>query len=75
MPMSTSWYVCHQGLCPHSEPLLALASPRDPPKPAGRSGPGSYEITAFPLGPGVHESLCVPFKSGVSVSPSSVELL
>ena len=29
----------------------------------------------FVLGPSAHESLCVPFKNGVSVSPSPVELL
>ena len=29
----------------------------------------------FALGPSTHESLCVPFKNGVSVSPSPVELL
>ena len=27
--------------CPHSEPQLIPASPRDPPRPAGRSGPDS----------------------------------
>ena len=35
----------------------------------------SYEIMTSPLGPGVHESLCVPSKSGISVSLSSVEFL
>ena len=29
----------------------------------------------FPLRPGVHTTLCVPSKSGVSVSPSPVEIL
>ena len=36
---------------------------------------GSYQITAFALGHSVHEILCVPFKSAVSISPSHVELL
>ena len=49
--------------------------PGDPPRPAGRSGPSSYEVTAFAPGPGAHETLCAPSKSGVSVSPSPVELL
>ena len=30
---------------------------------------------SFPLGPVVHTTLCVPSKSGVSVSPSPVEVL
>ena len=54
----------------------SLTSPGDPPRPASRSGPGSYEVTAFfPWGPCVHKTLCVPSKSWVSVSPSPVELL
>ena len=30
---------------------------------------------SFPMGPDVHTTLCVPFKSGVSVSPSPVKVL
>ena len=30
---------------------------------------------SFPLGPGAHKILCVPSRSGVSVSPSPVEIL
>ena len=44
--------------------------PGDPPRPAVRSGPGSYEVTAFSLGPAAHEALCAPSKSGVSTFPS-----
>ena len=29
----------------------------------------------FVLGPSAHESLCAPFKSGVSISPSPIEIL
>jgi len=36
--------------------------------------PGSYKITAFALGLGMHEILYVPFKSKLSISPSPVEL-
>ena len=61
--------------CPHSEPHLPSTFTGDPLRPAGRSGPGSYEVTAFALGPGAHETLCAPSQSGVSVSPSPVELL
>ena len=32
-------------------------------RPAVRSGPGSYQSTAFVLGPGAHEILHVSFKS------------
>ena len=31
----------------------APTSPGDPPRPAARSGPGCYGVTAFALGPGV----------------------
>ena len=37
-----------------------------------QSPPGSLLL---PLGPDVHTTLCVPSKSGVSVSPSPVEVL
>ena len=50
------------------------ASPGDPPRPAGKSGPGSYEVTAFALGPSVRETLCVSPKSGVCF-PHPVEFL
>ena len=52
----------------------ALTSAGDPPRAASRSGSGSYEVTAFVLGPGVDKTLCAVSKSGVSVSPSPVEL-
>lgn len=38
-------------------------SPGDSPRPAGRSGIGSYQIATFALGPGAYEVLCVPFES------------
>lgn len=50
-------------------------SPRDPPEPAGRSGPVFYQITAFALGPGMCEILCTPFKGEVSISLSLDALL
>lgn len=64
----------HQGPCPQSEPLLPPASEGAPPRPGGGPGPGSCEVTAFALGPSVHEPLRIPCKSRVSVSPSPVEL-
>ena len=73
--MNIPWYLCLQFPCPYSEPQLSPVSPGDPARPTGRSGPGSYEVAAFALGPGVHKTLCAPSKSGFSVSLSSVELL
>ena len=52
-------YRC-QCLCPCSEAQLPPASAGDPQILAGRSGPGSYEVTAFSPGSGMHEILCVP---------------
>ena len=48
--------------------------PGCPPRTAVRFDPDSYG-DCFALGPSAHESLCVPFKNGVSVSPSPVEFL
>ena len=59
----------------HSRPLPPPASPGDPPRPAGRSGPDTYQIAAFALGPGAREILHAPFMSEVSISPSPPELL
>lgn len=42
----------------------------DIPTPAGRWGPGFYEVIAFPLASGLHEALLVPSKSGVSILQS-----
>ena len=50
------------------------ASPQDSPRPAGRSSPGSYQITAFALGPSACEILCVPLQSEVSISSRPLEL-
>ena len=46
-----------------------------PLRPAVRSDPCSYAVTAFALDPGVHENFHAPSTCGVSVSPSPVELL
>ena len=56
----------------HSYPF---ASPGDSASPAGKSGPGSYQITPFAVSLGVCEFLCVPFKNEGCISPSSVRLL
>ena len=49
-PMSTPQNLHCQRLCPHSEPQPPPASTGDPSTSAGRSGPGPYEVTAFPPG-------------------------
>ena len=59
-PVSTPQKCCCQCLCPCSEPQPPPTFTGDPLIPAGRSGPGSYEVTAFSLVPGVHETLCTP---------------
>ena len=59
---------------PHSEPQPTPTSPGDPTVPAGRSGPGSYGVTALPQVP-VHVKPCVRPPRGPSVSLSPEELL
>ena len=49
--------------------------PRSSPRPAGKPGPGSYEVMALALGPRAHKTLCVPFKSEVFVFCSPMEFL
>lgn len=61
-------YFYHQYLCPQDEPPLSSPSEETVKTPTD-------EVTAFALSVGVHEILCVAFKSGVSISPSSVKLL
>ena len=60
---------------PHGEPQPPPASAADPPTLAGTSGSVSMGSPLLPLGPDVHPTLCVPSKSGVSASPSPVEVL
>ena len=56
--MCILWGLCQQCPCLHSEPQLNPASPGDPLRPAGRSSPGSYGVTALPWVP-VHVKPCV----------------
>ena len=41
------WGLCYQCCCLHSELQPSPASPGDPPRPLGRSSPGSYGVTAL----------------------------
>ena len=75
MPRNTSQNFCCLCPCPHGELQPPPASAGDPPKLAGRSGSVSMGSLLLPLGPNEHTTLCVPSKSGVSVSPSPVEVL
>ena len=60
----------HSLLCPPPDFMnperttASPASPGDPPRPAGRSGPGSYGVTVFALSPNARQTLWAPSKSG-----------
>ena len=58
--MSTPQNYCCQCLRPCSEPQPAPTATGDPLIPGGMFGPGSYEVTAFPLGPDAYQTFCVP---------------
>ena len=75
MPRNTSQNFCCQCPCPRGETEPPPASAGDPPILAGRSGSVSMGSLLLLLGPDAHTTLCVPSKSGVSVSPSPVEIL
>ena len=75
MPRNTSQNFCCPCPCPHSETEPPPTSAGEPPTLAGRSGSVSMGSLLLPLGPDAHTTFCVPSKSGVSVSPSPVEVL
>ena len=53
-------------------PFLPRRSPEGQPEGLALT---PYKVAVFALGPGEHETLCVPSKNGVSLSQSLVELL
>ena len=59
--------------CPHSKSWPPSSFPGELPRPASMFGPGSCEVSAFPLGPCAHEMLYTLSTSGISVSPSPLE--
>ena len=65
---------CHYCLCPPGELQLSLASLGNSPKSADRSDQRFFQITDSALGSRACEILCVPFRSGVSVSSSPLGL-
>ena len=64
-----------QALCPQGGLQWPPPSTGDSLRSAGRSDPGSFQMTASALGCSAPEILCAPFKSGVSVPHSPLELL
>ena len=66
-------YLCQQCWGPQGQPQSLPTSQRPPPRPTGRSGPGSEKVTASALGAGACETLYAPSKIGVSISLSPVE--
>ena len=59
---------------PSQQATFTPVLPGCPPRTAARFDPDSNGDFALPWDP-VHVKVCVPFKNGVSISPSSVELL
>ena len=59
---------------PHNEPQLPHF-PRRSSKHHRQVWPRVLWSLCYSLGPSAHESLCIPFKHGVSISPSLVQLL
>ena len=70
-PMSTQQCLCHQCPCFCSEPEPPPASPGDLPRPAGRSGPGSCEVTAFSPGSRCAQDLVFTLQEWHFCSPQS----
>ena len=60
---------------PPQQAIVTLCFPRRSPKNCSRVWPRFLWSPCFALGPSARESLCAPFKNGVSISPSPVELL
>ena len=78
------WEGSHQGVLPRTSAVSVLVptvshrhpvSAGDPPTLAGRSGSVSYGATPPFPGSWSHTTLCVPSKSGVSVSPGPIDVL
>ena len=60
----------HQWVVPATSVLVLtvshncpLASLKDPSRPGGKPGPGSYKVTAISQSASAHETLCTPSKS------------
>ena len=70
-PNLAAVHACVATMSPPPSPLLL----EDSPEPAGRSIPGSYQITSFALDPSAYEVLCMPFKSEVPFFFYPLELL
>ena len=75
MSRSTSQNFCCQCPCPCGELQPHPVSAGNPSTLAGRSDSVSYGVTVSSPSPDTHTTLCVPSKSGVSVSSSPVKVL
>ena len=64
----------HQCRYPQGELHLPPISLGSSPILAGRSDPGSFQITSSSLSPGACEILCMPLKTGVLISHSPLAL-
>ena len=60
---------------PLQQTTFTLVFPGDPPRTASQVQPRFPWCLCFALGPSAREILCAPFKNGVSISPSPMELL
>ena len=60
---------CHQCLGPRGVSCSCPPppSPGDSPRPAGQSGPDSYQVTSSVLCPGSHKILCASLKDEASI--------
>ena len=68
--MTITQDLCCQCHCPHSEPQPPCL-PEDAPRPAGKSGPGFPEVSAFAVGLSAPKTLHTPSKSRVCFPQSS----
>ena len=64
-------------VCPHPQGEFQLppACPVDSPRPVDGYEPGSFQVTVLALGLRIWDILCMPSKSGVSISHSPLGLL
>lgn len=75
MPMGNPQNRYHQYLCPYSEQQLPLPLQKTLQYQQLGLAQAPMKLLLLPLGPGMHETLYAPLKSGISVSPSPVEIL
>lgn len=75
MPTGNPQNTYHQYLCPYSEHQLPLPLQVTLQYQQVGLAQAPVKLLLLPLGSGVHETVCAPLKSGISVSPSPLEFL